>query len=76
MRILARLFKHKPPKGCEWEDSCDCHGNKARNTCEQCKWYWVIDSGYGYCRALPKHTSVAWCKDVCSLYKERPDHSD
>ena len=72
MKILARLLGHKPPKSCEWGDSCVCRGVKP-NCCELCKWYWMIDSGYGYCKALPQHTVVAWCRDTCSLFVGKGD---
>lgn len=55
------------PNDCKWQDSCDCEGIKPLY-CQRCKWYSWIDSGYGYCKALPEHIIVAWCRDICSLF--------
>jgi len=55
---------------CKWENSCDCSDPNKDKSCQECKWYWMVDSGGGYCKALPEHTEVAWCRDVCSLFKE------
>jgi len=55
-------------------------------TCEDCGWYEFIDSGYGYCRALPPKTTpqpknkpwtveyqvVPWTMRVCSFFKYHP----
>jgi len=49
---------------------CECNLNKTES-CEQCLWYNFIDSGYGYCKALPTFVQVAWCRDICSLFKKR-----
>lgn len=75
MKILAKIKdKIKPciPSSCEWKNSCNCD-NKKQLWCELCKWYWVLDSGYGYCRALPDHIIVAWCRDICSLFAKKGD---
>lgn len=73
MRIwcrLRRLIRRIPkPVGCEWHESCVCGITKSQH-CEKCKFYFWLDSGYGYCRALPEFVVVAWCRDICSLYKE------
>jgi len=62
---------------CEWAESCDCSSPSANKdkSCEKCKWYWMIDSGYGHCKALPQHITVAWCRDICSLFeiKDAPE---
>ncbi len=55
--------------GCQWENSCVCNSGKSVY-CEKCKWYFWVDSGYGYCKALPEHIRVGWCRDICSLFKE------
>jgi len=52
---------------CKWEESCVCNSDKDSN-CFSCRYYFMIDSGYGYCRALPEPTVVAWCKDICSFF--------
>ena len=69
-RILGMLKKTRRTDGpdCRWSDSCHCGSIDKRVCCEKCKWYWCIDSGYGYCRAMPEHIVVAWCRDICSLY--------
>jgi len=54
--------------GCKWDRVCDCKEIKSKY-CSKCWWYWAIDSGYGYCKALPEYTIVAWCRDICSLFK-------
>ena len=60
----------KKPIGCKWTDSCVCgEGKGFSNVCMKCHYYFFVDSGYGYCRALPEHILVAWCRDVCSLFK-------
>ena len=63
------FFKKKKLKYCEWEDSCTCQTTIHKTVrCEYCKFYYWTDSGYGYCRALPVHVLVPWCRDICSLY--------
>jgi hypothetical protein len=57
-------------KDCQFCLSCECKLNKV-DRCEKCRWYKFIDSGYGFCRALPTFTIVAWCKDTCNFYKVR-----
>ena len=59
---------------CNHTDECRyCGVNKATsNGCDACQYYRFIDSGYGWCRALPQFTLTAWCRDICSLYKEKP----
>lgn len=57
----------KKPPDCKWEDSCNCVSDKP-TTCEQCKFYHFIDSGYGWCKALPVFEVVGWCRDVCGLF--------
>lgn len=61
-------MKNKPDD-CKWAESCDCHRIKS-DYCEKCKFYLGIDSGYGFCKALPEHIVVAWCRDICSLFKK------
>jgi len=55
---------------CKWLESCDCISIKNKY-CKKCVFYWWLDSGYGYCKALPEHIVVAWCRDICSLFKPR-----
>ena len=61
------MKKDKPE--CMRQDACDCSAKKS-GFCEKCNWYVAIDSGYGYCIALPTTYQVPWCKDICSLFKE------
>ncbi len=67
-RFQIVLRTPNPP--CEWDKCCDCH-EKKETTCSACKYYYFIDSGYGYCRALPKPIMVAWCRFTCSLFKSK-----
>lgn len=60
-------MREKQPD-CEWKDSCDCVLIKTI-TCENCRFYYFIDSGYGWCKALPAFEEMAWCRDVCGLFK-------
>lgn len=53
---------------CEWQDSCDCTKANKLEACHKCKFYYEIDSGYGWCRALPTFTAVGWCRDICGLF--------
>lgn len=76
-RLLKRLAGLRPmkatkPDDCQWAESCNCDENKS-HSCMKCKWYWFIDSGYGYCKALPEHMAIAWCRDVCSLYGQKQE---
>jgi len=66
---LFKLFRKEPPP-CEFIESCNCKELNKTKRCDRCYWFWVLDSGYGYCRALPIPVLVAWCKDPCSLYTE------
>lgn len=52
---------------CKWYESCDCLSVKSKY-CSLCTFYWTIDSGYGFCKALPEHILVPWCRDICSLF--------
>lgn len=61
-------MKMNKPSDCKWANSCNCKGAKTK-FCLKCKWYYFIDTGYGYCKALPEHIVVAWCRDICSLFK-------
>ena len=54
--------------GCECEGFCPCKTPQLE-TCEDCKFYRWIDSGYGHCIALPTAITVPWCKIPCSLFK-------
>lgn len=66
------FWQKKNESFCEFQDSCDCNAKKVKTiSCESCRYYWFIDSGYGYCKALPQPSIVAWCKDICSLFKEK-----
>ena len=56
---------------CAYEiEECNCEEDKERN-CGKCKRYVLIDSGYGYCRALPVWTVTAWCRDICGLFRAK-----
>ena len=55
---------------CKYKESCRCTGIKP-HSCNNCNWYFSIDSGYGYCKTLPTYTVVPWCRDACSLFKKR-----
>ena len=70
MRWFSRRVKEST---CEWEECCDCSSPSATKDklCEKCVFYYWVDSGYGYCRALPEFIVVAWCRDVCSLFKKK-----
>ena len=69
---IFRIFRRKKESGnCEFDNACDCSSNDKPNTCEKCQFYFWVDSGNGWCRAMPKFEAVAWCRDVCSLYKEQ-----
>lgn len=67
-RIISDVF---PTADCKWYDCCTCTITKPKK-CSECTFYCPIDSGYGWCKALPTFEVVAWCRDVCSLFK-RPD---
>jgi len=76
-KIAARLgyllLRYGQPEvGCEWQDSCDCLSKTSKKVkCEDCDWFKRIDSGYGFCKALPEPIPVGWCRDICSLFKEK-----
>lgn len=70
--IGARLLRYGSPDVdcCEWQDSCDCLSKDSKKQkCEACFWYKSFGSGYGFCKALPEPVIVAWCRDICSLFK-------
>jgi hypothetical protein len=69
------LWWKKEYQGCEFQDCCNCKIKDKLNSCEDCKWYLEIDSGYGYCKALPIPVVVGWCKDICSLFKVKANKS-
>ena len=62
-------FKKKIKVSCECEAYCPCGKTEAPH-CENCKYYRMWDSGYGYCIALPEAVLVPWCKIPCSLFKD------
>ena len=62
--------RKKPTTFCEFLDSCNCI-NKKEKQCRDCRYYSMIDSGYGYCKALPQPILVAWCKDTCSFFSSK-----
>lgn len=67
-----RLLRYGQPEvDCEWHDSCDCSPGKKEQKCEDCFWYKFVDSGYGFCKALPEPIIVGWCRDTCSLFKKK-----
>ena len=55
---------------CECEEYCPC--KKPHEKCWLCNYYRQIDSGYGYCIALPQVIVVPWCRIICSLFKRVP----
>jgi hypothetical protein len=57
------------PISCMNADLCDCE-TLLKQSCQDCKFYGFIDSGYGACKALPTIITVPWCKDICSFFKE------
>ncbi len=61
-------FKKRGKPNCMFQGSCRCDVRKGAS-CMNCRFYLAIDSGWGYCRALPQPIVVGWCKDVCSLFK-------
>jgi hypothetical protein len=65
------LFKRKIKLNCEFEKSCNCKIKDKKQSCEECKWYWFIHSGSGYCKALSIPITIAWCKDICYYFQER-----
>ena len=68
-RQLSSL-RQKHKNTCKFSDFCTmCEGKKCYLTCEECLYYRAFDSGWGYCNALPEPIEVAWCKDVCRLFK-------
>lgn len=69
MRLL--FWRKKAVKsGCECEEYCSCRTPDDKELiCEKCKHYRMIDSGYGYCIALPAVTTVPWCRITCSLFR-------
>lgn len=59
---------------CAFQDrgcNCDIPTSKKGSTCESCRFYHTIDSGYGWCKALPTFVMVGWCRDVCGLFQEK-----
>ena len=64
---MIKLWRKKTVD-CEFGESCKC-GVKSQ-FCSKCAYYWWVDSGYGWCRSLPQPSLVAWCKDICSLFRE------
>ena len=59
--------------GCTYElEMCNCREERELS-CGQCGKYKLIDSGYGYCRALPTWVVTAWCRDICGLFVDRKD---
>ena len=67
MKLL--FWKKRDESTCKWDGICKCHSTNKERRCDKCDFYWWVDSGFGYCRALPEFVVVAWCRDVCSFYK-------
>ena len=60
--------------------------NQNGDTCEKCKFYILIDSGYGYCRRFPprienegkwwkpkwriRYQLTEWCRKACGEFKK------
>lgn len=57
------------PIDCKWSYSCNCNESKSIY-CASCRFYFPVDSIFGYCKALPEFVLVPWCRDVCSFYQE------
>ena len=69
---MFNWFRKKQERDCECEEYCPCPSNKVpRYTCLDCSYYKMIDSGYGYCTAMPKVVVVPWCRIICSLFQRR-----
>ena len=60
--------KKKKEPYCKCEDYSPCNADKDPR-CEMCGFYRIIDSGYGYCIALPTVVTVPWCRITCSLFE-------
>ena len=58
--------------GCMCDEFCSCTGDDGA-MCYSCKWYRMIDSGYGNCVALPVVQVVPWCRPICSLSEVSDD---
>ena len=56
---------------CKFEDVCVCHDDDYRHNCDECRWYRMIDSGYGRCTAIPEAPTVPWCKFTCVHFARR-----
>ena len=63
-------FGKKKELRCEWQESCICDSRKSAH-CDKCELYYFIDSGFGWCKALPVPTRVAWCRDICGLFRPK-----
>lgn len=53
---------------CQHNPYCNCK-RIINDGCETCQFYKIIDSGYGYCIALPIVIIVPFCKITCALFK-------
>ena len=63
----------KKPANCKWVESCRCDLTSIiakTEYCEECRFYQILDSGVGWCKGLPEPIVVAWCKDICALFKK------
>ncbi len=58
------------PTDCAWKDACNCYIIKDIY-CGCCKYYYLVDSSYGWCKALPTFQLVPWCRDACSLFRRK-----
>ena len=67
---MLKWIRKKKYTNCMCEDYCPCE-TKSMIRCTGCKFYRMIDSGYGNCIALPVATIVPWCKIRCSLFEVR-----
>ena len=72
---MRNPFKRGTDDECKHAGYCNCGAVGKGLNCMTCRFYRMIDSGYGYCIALPTVVVVPWCKDVCSLFKERGSQS-
>ena len=68
-----RLFRRKKSfEGCGFQNrGCICDAHSKHVSCQECRFYHMIDSGYGWCKALPTFVIVGWCRDICGMFRNR-----
>lgn len=70
MKLPWNQNKSFTRKDCEFQEACNCK-RKIEQSCELCTFFRAIDSGYGWCIALPRPFVVAWCKEVCFFFGKK-----